>query len=95
MTTVNGNLMVYDAMKNKQLSHITPVDGKQSFCVAWNQVDPKYILMTSAQGSAFLVEATDYPACKNLALVKEYPHPDQAFGCAWNPLNAHEFITAC
>lgn len=51
--------------------------------------------MTSAQGSAYLIEAVDYPVCKNLALVKEYKHPDQTFGCAWNPFNANEFITAC
>lgn len=48
MSTVNGNCIIYDALKNKQLSHITPVPEKQSFCVVWNQVDPKYLCMTSA-----------------------------------------------
>ena len=27
MTTVNGTLMIYEALKNKQLSHLTPVAG--------------------------------------------------------------------
>jgi len=40
MTTVNGNLIIYDALKNKQLSHITPRPGEAAFCVSWNQNNP-------------------------------------------------------
>ena len=36
ISTVNGNLMIFEALKNKQLSHITPIPEAQSFCVAWN-----------------------------------------------------------
>ena len=33
MATVNGNMMIYDALKSKQLSHVTPKPGFPSFCV--------------------------------------------------------------
>ena len=95
MSTVNGNLMIFDAMKNKQLSHITPIPNSQSFCVMWNQVEPKYLCMTSATNAAFCIEITDLPACKTLTVARLYEHPDQVFGCAWNPHNALEFITGC
>ena len=95
MTTVNGNLMVFEAMKNKQLSHITPYPDNQSFCVDWNKLDPKYILKTSAAGLAIVVEIQDYPTCKSLAIAKEYQHPDKVYGCAWNPMQKNEFVTAC
>jgi len=64
LCTVNGNLMVYDALKNKQLGHITPKPGEATFCVDWNTQDPRYILLSSAQGLALVVEISDYPACK-------------------------------
>lgn len=51
--------------------------------------------MTSAMNAAFVIEVMDLPACKNLAIARKYDHPDQVFGCAWNPFNAREFITAC
>ena len=95
MSTVNGNLIVYEALKNKQLAHITPIPEHQSFCVVWNQIDPKYICMTSAKNAAFVIEVSDLPACKTMQVARQYIHPNQVFGCAWNPMNAHEFITAC
>ena len=33
ISTVNGNLIVYEALRNKQLSFITPRPGKSSFSV--------------------------------------------------------------
>ncbi len=95
LTTVNGNLMVFEAMKNKQISHLTPYPGVQSFCVDWNKLDPKYILMTSAAGFAIVVEIQDYPVCKSLAVAKDYAHPNKVYGCAWNPMKQNEFVTAC
>lgn len=59
MSTVNGNLIIYEALKNKQVGHITPVPETQSFCVAWNQRDPRYLCLTSAIGKAFVIEAQD------------------------------------
>ena len=95
ITTVNGNLMVYEALKNKQLSHITPVPGEASFCCHWNQSEPRLILMSTAANQAFVIEAKDFPACKNLEIVKTYPHPNKTYGCQWNPTKSTEFITAC
>ena len=51
--------------------------------------------MTSAANSAYVIEAQDYPACKQLAIAKNYPHPDKTFGCSWNPTKETEFVTAC
>lgn len=51
--------------------------------------------MTTAVNQAFVVEAKDYPACKNLEIVKTYPHPNKVYGCQWNPTKQNEFITAC
>jgi hypothetical protein len=59
MATVNGNLMIYDALKAKLLSHITPFEGHPSYKVAWNQLNPKYILMSSAANNAILIEIED------------------------------------
>ena len=50
--------------------------------------------MTSAQGFAYVIVISDYPACKNLQIAREYQHPTQTFGCCWNPMNANEFVTA-
>lgn len=95
MTTVNGNLIIYEALKNKQLSHITPRLGQPSFCASWNQHDPKYIVMSTAASAVFVVEIADYPVCKQLRVMIEYPHPNKVFGCCWNPIKATEFVTAC
>ena len=54
-STVNGNLIIYEALKNKQLSSITPHPGSQSFCVDWNPVDPRFLVLTSGAGKAFVV----------------------------------------
>lgn len=87
--------MVYEALKNKQLSHLTPAPGEASFCCHWNQIEPRLIVMTTAASQAFVVEAKDFPACKNIEVVKSYPHPNKAYGCQWNPSKQNEFITAC
>jgi len=47
MVTVNGNLMVYDALKSKYLGSVTPFEGVASFKVAWNQKKPSTLLMSS------------------------------------------------
>lgn len=57
MSTVNGNLIIYEALKNKQIGHITPAYGTQSFCVAWNQRDPQYLLLSSANAKVFVIKA--------------------------------------
>lgn len=36
LVTVNGNLIVYDALKSKMLGSITPAEGQASYKVAWN-----------------------------------------------------------
>ncbi len=36
--TVNGNLIIYDALKSKLLSSITPIEQFGAFKVAWNQL---------------------------------------------------------
>jgi WD40 repeat protein len=36
ISTVNGCLMIYDALKGKLLSSIAPRPGSLSFCVSWN-----------------------------------------------------------
>ena len=56
MTTVNGNLMIFDALKNKMLSHITPHKGEPSFKVAWNKLDPSHLVMSSANFTAYLLK---------------------------------------
>jgi hypothetical protein len=38
LVTVNGNLIIYDALKAKLLSSITPVEQHGAFKVAWNQL---------------------------------------------------------
>jgi hypothetical protein len=55
MTTVNGNLMIYEALKAKMVSYITPIEGHASYKVAWNQLNPKYLLMSSARNAAIIV----------------------------------------
>lgn len=37
VVTVNGNCMIYDALKAKHLVTCTPNDGVPSYKVAWNQ----------------------------------------------------------
>lgn len=43
-----------------------------------------------------VIKITDYPACKNLEVAKEYPHHSKVFGCSWDPIGSNplEFITA-
>ena len=69
--------------------------GSPSFCVRWNQIAPMYILFTSHDNVAFVIEIIDYPTCKNIALKKGFDHPSHVYGCSWSPINANEFVTAC
>lgn len=47
MVTVNGNLIIYDAVKGKYLGSATPFPDIPSFKVAWNQKKPSHLLMSS------------------------------------------------
>jgi len=47
LVTVNGNLIIYDALKSKYLTSITPYEGVPSFKVCWNHKSPDKILMSS------------------------------------------------
>jgi len=51
--------------------------------------------MSSSANASFVIEVSDYPACKQLVVVKEYSHPNKVFGVSWNPMQENEFVTAC
>ena len=70
LVTVNGNLIIYDALKSKLLAQATPIEDQPSYKVAWNQLQPKHILMSSASYRVFLFEFNE----KSIKLVSEYKH---------------------
>ena len=63
LCTINGFLMIYDALKGKMLSSIAPKEGHASYKVDWNKIDPKHILMTSSSNSIFVIGVMDQPKC--------------------------------
>ena len=55
LCTVNGNCMVYDALRAKMLSSITPYEGNACFKVAWNQLFPGHILLSCSNKGVCLI----------------------------------------
>jgi len=95
VVTINGNLMVYDALKAKLLSHICPYENSPSFKVAWNHLEPKNILMSTSQKSVVLIEVVDIDTCKTLTKKMDFFHMDQVFGVDWDPKVSSRFLTGC
>ena len=91
--TFNGNLIIYDALKQKYLGAVTPVEGAATYKVQWNNKNPEKILMSSHSKNAFLIKTDD--TCKNLNVELTYAHPDIVFGLCWSPDNERLFLTAC
>ena len=95
LATVNGNCMVYDAMRAKLLSSITPHDGQACFKAAWNQLFPAHILLSCSNKGVCLIRVEDDPQCKSLLLEREYSHAAPVFGVCWSPTLENLFLTGC
>jgi len=93
--TVNGNCLIYDALKGKLLSHCTPREDTPSFRVDWNKLEPKSLVMSSKAELVYYLEVEDPNVCKDLKIVKAYKHPSAVFGVQWDPFNRNHFISGC
>lgn len=93
MCTVNGYLLVYDALKGKLLSSLAPKEGHPSYKVDWNKIEPKNILMTSVANAIFVIGVMDQPKCSQLTVQRWYTSPAPVFGCAWSPRDSTIFMT--
>jgi WD40 repeat protein len=92
--------MIYDALKAKLLSHVTPSvtgteEGSPSFEVDWNMKEPKHIIMSSKNNSAYFLEVSDPNTCKQISVKRQFPHPSSVYGVMWDPFNPTRFITGC
>ena len=91
-STINGNCLIYHATRCKQLGHITPIIGQPSYRVVWNQINPEFLLMSSAKGKIYQIQIEDIPTCKSLVITREYSHNESIFGLCWNPFKETEFV---
>eukprot|EP00347_Sterkiella_histriomuscorum_P001098 403373336 len=84
-----GLLMIYDALKNKLLSFINPIQPEPlkkeaSFKVDWNQQNSGLILMGTQTGQSFVIKVSN--ACKQLDVLSKIDHQSQVFGVCWDPM---------
>ena len=63
MCTINGFMFIYDALKGKLLASIQPRKDQSSFKVSWNKLDPRFILLTSADNTILVLGVMDQPKC--------------------------------
>lgn len=64
-------MMIYDALKNKLLGCICPLENTASYKVDWNQLDQNFIVMGSQSGNTYVVDCSDY---KNLKVTSTVNH---------------------
>jgi WD40 repeat protein len=64
-------------------------EGKPSFRCAWNPVTPDYVVSTSSDCFACVVNVSAQ------AVVQRYKHPQAVFGCDWHKTNGNIFATGC
>lgn len=64
-------------------------EGKPSFRCAWNTVDPDFVVSTSSDCTACVIDVSQQ------AVVRRYRHPKPVFGCDWHKTNGNLFATGC
>lgn len=63
--------------------------GKPSFRCSWNPVTPDFVVSTSSDSTACVIDV-----CQQ-AVVRRYSHPASVFGCDWSKTNGSLFATGC
>lgn len=84
-----GDVKVFRTKKGTLKSELRP--GSKGFRVAWNQLDPRYILSSSNDGKVYLLTFSE---TGELVVHSQYPHEGSAtYGVSWHLTEPHMFAT--